>query len=105
MHPNQTMADIADLKSTIEGLLFISGEGLTLSDIAKGLGEENERVKMLLDSLIDDYLERDGGIVLRESGGKYQFVTHPRIYPSVQAFLREKKKESLSRAMLETLAI
>lgn len=99
------MSDLENLKAAIEALVFISGDGMTAGEISRGLGEESDQVKIALDSLVDEFLERDGGIILQEVGGRYQFVTRPQIYPLIQNFLREKKKETLSRSSLETLAI
>lgn len=99
------MSDTAYLKAAIEGLLFISGTGLTASEIATGLNENPEQVRIALDSLLDDYAERESGIAIQEISGRYQFTTQPNIYPAIQSFLRHRKKETLTRSMLETLAI
>ncbi len=99
------MTDKRYLKAAVEGLLFISGSGLTLAEIASGLGEESDQVKIALDSLIDEYAERESGISIQEISGKYTFTTQPDIYPAIQNFLRQKKKETLSKTTLETLAI
>jgi segregation and condensation protein B len=99
------MSDTAYLKAAVEGLIFISGQGLTLSEIASGLSENSEQVKIALDSLIDEYAEREAGITIQEISGRYQFTTQPNIYPAIQNFLRQKKKETLSKSTLETLAI
>lgn len=99
------MYNIAHVKSAIEALLFISGDGLSVKEIASGLTTEENKVQMLLDTLLDDYLERDGGIIIVQTGNKYSFKTKPQVYPDIQNFLKEKKKETLSTAMLETLAI
>ncbi|MBL8032515.1 MAG: SMC-Scp complex subunit ScpB [Leptospiraceae bacterium] len=99
------MNDTRYLKAAVEGLLFISGSGLTLNEISTGLGEDAGQVKIALDSLIDEYAERESGISIQEISGKYTFTTQPDIYPAIQNFLRQKKKETLSKTTLETLAI
>lgn len=99
------MTDKRYLKAAVEGLLFISGSGLTLSEIASGLDEDSDQVRIALDSLIDEYAERESGISIQEISGKYTFTTQPDIYPAIQNFLRQKKKETLSKTTLETLAI
>ena len=99
------MTDTRYLKAAVEGLLFISGSGLTLAEISSGLGEDSGQIKIALDSLIDEYAERESGISIQEISGKYTFTTQPDIYPAIQNFLRQKKKETLSKTTLETLAI
>ncbi len=97
--------DHQKLKANVEALLFVSGEGLSLKEIADGLDKPKEQVETIINSLIDDYLEREGGIFIKESGGKYSFVTTPDVFEQIRGFLQTKKKHTLSRAMLETLAI
>lgn len=99
------MTDTRYLKAAVEGLLFISGSGLTLAEISSGLGEDSGQIKIALDSLIDEYAERESGISIQEISCKYTFTTQPDIYPAIQNFLRQKKKETLSKTTLETLAI
>ncbi|MDH5716863.1 MAG: SMC-Scp complex subunit ScpB [Spirochaetia bacterium] len=99
------MNDLEKTKKAVEAIVFISGDGIELSDIAKGLSKTNQEIKIILDSLIDDYQERDGGIFLNQGGSKYFFSTDKKVFTSIQYFLKENKKETLSKAMLETLAI
>ena len=97
--------ELEQLRATLEGLLLISGDGLSEKDVAGGLHLETSRVRMVLDSLIDDYHERNGGIIIKKIKGKYKFVTNTTIYNYIQEFIKEKKKETLSKSMIETLAI
>lgn len=93
------------LKDAVEALLFISGSGMKIKELAEGLHASKEDVRLVLDSLQDDYSERDGGIQLREVGGRFQFTTSPDVFPVIKEFLKINRKESLSKSMLETLAI
>lgn len=99
------MSDLENLKAAIEALIFISGNGMTPLEISKGLNESADQVRIALDSIADEFSERNGGLIVQEIGGRFQFTTRPQIYPLIQNFLREKKKETLSRSALETLAI
>jgi segregation and condensation protein B len=93
------------LKAKIEALLFVSGEGLTISDVSQGLNENSTDVETAIHTLIDDYLERNGGIIIQDTGGKYRFTTSPDVFDAIQEYLQTKKKNTLSKAMMETLAI
>lgn len=99
------MVEVSKLKASVEALLFISGDGLTVEELASGLQEDPAQIQIILDSLADEYHEREGGIVLEEVAGRYQFRTRSELFSTIQAFLREKKKETLSKSVLETLAI
>ena len=96
---------ITALKNAIEALLFISGDGLTVSEIANGLNQKKEKIQLIVDSLVDDFIERGGGIILQEAGGKYQFKSSPVIFEYIKKFIGQKKTETLSKSMLEVLAI
>lgn len=97
--------DQQEIKSAIEALIFVSGGGLSIQEIANGLGLEKDIVDTLVNTLVDEYQEKDGGIVIRESAGKYKFSTSAGTYENIRSFIQNKKKHTLSKAMLETLAI
>ena len=99
------MADYSLLRKKIEAMIFVSGEGMSIREIAGGLGEDEPTVDTIVNSLMDEYAEREGGISIQEAGGKYRFSTSPAVFDVIRDFLREKKKNTLSRAMLETLAV
>ncbi|EQA38379.1 segregation and condensation protein B [Leptospira broomii serovar Hurstbridge str. 5399] len=93
------------LKGLIEALLFLSGEPLKLASIAKSVECEKHEAREILDELILDYQERDGGFVLREIAGAYQFATNERFSEILGKLFKEKKRDQLSRSSLDTLAI
>src|SRR4030042_2428715 len=59
-----------------EAILFLSNEPVLISFFVKNYNLEPTKVKIILDSLIDDYEERSGGILLKEILNGYQFVTN-----------------------------
>lgn len=99
------MKDNHTLKSIIEAVLFISGDGISPGEIARNLNEREDHIRMILDTLADDFHEREGGIMIKETSGKYRFVTVSGVFPFIQKFIGEKKKETLSKSMLEVLSI
>ncbi|MDH4200356.1 MAG: SMC-Scp complex subunit ScpB [Spirochaetia bacterium] len=101
------MSDLeySKIKSAIEALIFVSGEGLTIKEIANGLDEDLPKVETVLNSLVDEYLERDCGIMISETAGKYKFSTSSGVFEIIRSFIHNKKKHTLTKAMLETLAI
>lgn len=88
-----------------EAVLFLSSDPLPLSFFVKNFGINETDVRILLSSLVDEYEERDGGIKLLEISNGYQFVTSPRCAKGIRRVMGYKKKEPLSKGMLETLAI
>lgn len=93
------------VKSLFESLLFISGDPLPISFFVKNFSIEATQVKIVLDSLMDEFDERDGGIRLVEVSNGFQFVTSPMYAQQIRRALGMKKREGLTKGMLETLAI
>ena len=94
-----------DLNSAFEAILFLSNEPVPISFFVKNFEIDATEAKIILDSLLDEYAERDGGIKLVEISGGFQFVTNPKCGSVVRKVLGFKKKEPLSKGMLETLSI
>lgn len=97
------MAD--DLKYIIESLLFVAESPLTMDQL-KGVleAEDTQAIKAAVDELIAEYDARDGGFVLRQVAGGYQFRTQARHNAWIKRLVKPSAPR-LSRAALETLAI
>ena len=93
------------LKGLLEAILFLSNEPVPLSFFVRNFSVDSTQIKILLDSLIDEYEDRDGGIKLEEIAKGYQFVTSSRYADQLRRVIGAKKREGLSRSMLETLSI
>ncbi|MCB1326723.1 MAG: SMC-Scp complex subunit ScpB [Spirochaetales bacterium] len=92
-------------RGLVECILFLSTEPVALSALARRCQLDRANTRMLVDSLIDDHAERDGGFLLREIAGGYQFTTSERYSQAMKELFKEQKRETLSRSTLETLAI
>lgn len=96
-----------NLKQILEALIFAAEEPLSLATLAalvEELGADRNAVREALDELAKEYNEGAKGLMLREVGGAYQFVTRPEVANWV-AKLDAAKPKLLSQAALETLAI
>jgi segregation and condensation protein B len=94
-----------DLKGLFEAILFLSNDPLPVSFFVKNLGVDSKHSKIILDSLVDDYEERNGGIKLLEISNGYQFSTNKKYAEHLRRIMGLKKKEGLTKGMMETLAI
>jgi len=94
-----------DLKYIIESLLFVSETPLTM-DHLKGIieGEDTHAIRSAIDELMAEYEQRDGGFVLKQVAGGYQFRTQGRYNAWIKRLIKPNAPR-LSRAALETLAI
>lgn len=93
------------LKSAIEALLFASGEPLSLKDLSIYLEEETEAVESVIHEMIEEYEKQERGIKLIFIKGSYQLVTKSENSNYIQKLLKKSKRQSLSQASLESLAI
>lgn len=83
----------------------MSSDPIKLSALAKSAGIEKTEARELLDELILDYQEKEGGFLLREIAGGYQFITNQKYSEVLAHIFKDKKRETLSRGTLDTLAI
>lgn len=93
------------LKSTIESLLFISGEPLKIKKIAAIAGVGGAEVKNGIAALRQDLADGKKGLAILEKDDEVQLVTNPENAECVNNFLKSEMEQKLSRASLETLAI
>jgi len=93
------------IKSIIEGLLFISGEPLSLERIVQVLeGEEKKEIRAALTELVREYEEQGRGLRIAEVAGGYQLETL-KDNAEFLARLVKTRPIRLSKPSLETLAI
>ncbi|HWR58879.1 MAG TPA: SMC-Scp complex subunit ScpB [Thermodesulfovibrionales bacterium] len=91
-------------KSLLEALLLFAGESLTPSSLKAVTDFDEPEIGRLMEELIADYRNRDGGISIAEVAGGYRMVTNPRFASSIKK-LSGSESSRLSPAGLETLAI
>ncbi len=97
--------DDVSISGLLEAVLFLSNEPVPLAFFVNSFSIDPTQAKILLDSLIDEYEDRDGGIKLQEIAKGYQFVTSPRHADQLRRVIGVKKREGMSKNMMETLAI
>ncbi len=93
------------IKSAIEALLFVSGDPLTVKDLSNSLEVSTKFVANLLNEMVLEYEDEKRGIKLISINGEYQLVTKAENSDYIQKLLRKNKRQSLSQASLESLAI
>ncbi|SDG21854.1 condensin subunit ScpB [Fontibacillus panacisegetis] len=95
-----------DLKSIIEGLLFLAGEeGISVKQLVE---VTEQRQDLILDALQDmkNSFEREGrGLQIVQIAGSYQLTTLPQHAPYFEKLAYSPTRSSLSQAALETLSI
>jgi segregation and condensation protein B len=94
-----------DLKYIIESLLFVSETPLTVDQLKRILEDvDTPTIKTAIEQLTAEYEQRNGGFVLREVAGGYQFRTQERFNEWIKLLVKPNAPR-ISKAALETLAI
>jgi len=96
------LIDTGSLQCTIEALLFVASEPLSIKRLAKLTNAEESAVTVALQHIDESFAER--GMVLRQVAGGYRFASSPSARAAVEAYLLPPRT-NLSPAALETLAI
>ena len=94
-----------NIKSTIESILFASGDGIS-PDVLSGVLEispAEARDNLLL--LQEEYTSRGGGVRILEIDGKFEMSTPPEYAELITAALQKKKENPLTPTGLEVLTI
>lgn len=91
--------------SVIESILYVSGEPLSLKEIAGIIECSLDYTKAILEELSMQYKKEERGIELISINDAYQLVTKPQNSIFIQKLLKTNVRQSLSQAALETLSI
>jgi segregation and condensation protein B len=95
-----------NLKSIIEGLLFMAGEeGLDAKQLSEVLEVDKKQVVEWMQQMKQEYKEHGRGIQIVEIAEAYQFSTLAEHAPYFQRLAYTPTHSTLSQAALETLAI
>ena len=92
-------------KGRIEAILFVAGDAVETKDLARALGLEEKRVKEILHDLESEYDYQQRGFMLKRFGNKIQLATRPLYSEDVVRLLQPVQRQSLSQAVMETLAV
>ena len=96
----------SELKSAVEALLFASGEPLSIYELSNHLDEKSKTIELIIQEMMDAYEKvQTRGIKLISIKGKYQLVTKGENAEYIQKLLKKNKRQSLSQASIESLAI
>ena len=103
--PGGQPRELAELVNICEALIFVSEEPIQVKTLADILDEEKSWVQVAVEELAREFNERNGGLMLREVAGGWQFATRPEHHEHIRAYLKSKPSAKLSLAALETLAV
>jgi segregation and condensation protein B len=96
----------ATIKAILEAIVYVTDEPLSAQQIAAALGHPLDKVKRLLDELVEEYARPERGLSIREVAGGFKMSTKAEHHEAVRAFVKKLTPPlKLSLAALETLAV
>ncbi len=96
---------MSELTHTVEALLFVASEPLSVRELVTLSESSPERVERALDALTDRYGEGRSGVVLEKVAGGYGFRASKATAAACARLVNRPNARGLSQAALETLAI
>jgi len=95
-----------DTLQALHALLFASDRPVSADRLAESLGDVDKDVVVTLLEELRESVESQGlPYTLRELAGGYQFTTSAEFAPYIRRLLQIKRKNRLTKSVLETLAI
>lgn len=93
------------LISSLESLLFVSGEPVSFGRLAKALESTEEEMKNALKCLSERYTDDASGLMLIQTQKTVVLATKPENAIALESLTKSTLQESMSKAALEVLSI
>lgn len=97
--------DIREIKSIVEGLLFVAGDAVPLKDLCSIIDVDEVTLRRIIAQMMDSFEEENRGVRIIEVNNCYQLCTKPEHYDYIERLVKPQGRQGLSQASLETLAI
>jgi len=98
-------SDAAELTRTVEALLFLSTDPLSVAELADAAQAGEEETAQALRALGEQYASGRRGIRLRELGGGWTLASDPATEDAARRLFSRARVATLTPAQAETLAI
>jgi segregation and condensation protein B len=96
---------MSDLARTIEALLFLSPQPVSVRDLAEAAEASEGQVEEAIVLLREDLAEGKRGVVLREVAGGFALASDPASEAAARRLLAKPRTPPLTQAQAETLAV
>ena len=100
-----TASPVDRLARTLEALLVVASQPLSVEDLAVAADDDVERIETALRLVADRFSEGRSGIVLEHVAGGYAFRASSAASEACARLFEKPVEKGLSQAALETLAI
>ena len=105
MNSQTQTLELAERVGIVEAILFVTGNAVEKKEISRALELTDAQLEETLDALESGYDFDRRGLRLLRFGAHVQLATRPDYAPYVEKLLQPVQKQSLSQAVMETLAV
>lgn len=99
------MNDLREIENIMEAVLFAAGDSVTLERLSGIISQDKKTTESILSNMEMKYKSSPRGIMLRQLGASYQLCTKPQYEDYIMLLGTGRKKQGLSQAAYEALAI
>lgn len=89
----------------IEAMLYYENEIISLESIKKKTGLEEDKIREIIEKLIDDYSKKNHGITITEVAGGFTFQIKQEIFHDIKDLYNIKEKGNISKSVMTVLSI
>ena len=101
----KSVLELTERVGIVEAILFVTGNAVEKKEICRALEIDAGALEETLDALESGYDFDRRGLRLLRFGEHVQLATRPDYAPYVEKLLQPVQKQSLSQAIMETLAV
>ena len=95
-----------EMQAIMEAIIYVADDPVKPEQFKEVFPEESaETINQALNSLMESFNSRPGGMIIREVAGGYRMTTRPEHHEQIRAYLKTRPNAKLSMAALETLAV
>ena len=105
MDENKPRLEMNERVGIVEAILFVTGNAVEKKEICRAMELTEGELEETLDALESGYDFDRRGLRLLRFGAHVQLATRPDYAPYVEKLLQPVQKQSLSQAVMETLAV
>ncbi|RME04284.1 MAG: SMC-Scp complex subunit ScpB [Planctomycetota bacterium] len=98
------------IRAAVEAMLFISGSVVSLTKMYQAFREAHiqvskKKLEKEIRQLMEHYQNTTAGLLVEEVAGGFRLITRPEFHKVLLKFQEEKRRQRISSAAVETLAV
>jgi len=98
--------EINEMQGILEAIIYVAEDPVKADQLKEVFPEDTvATIEKALQSMMESFNARPGGMLIREVAGGYRMTTRPEHHEQIRAYLKTRPNAKLSMAALETLAV